>query len=116
MTCKQWDVAVVPFPFTDRDASKRRPALALTNAEFNSAGRTVFAMITTATASWPGDHHIRNEKAAGLKVKCKVRLKLFTLENQLILRRIGSLAGADRSSLAAAWSALGPSVSTDHNS
>ena len=29
MTYRQFDVVVVPFPFTDVEASKRRPALIL---------------------------------------------------------------------------------------
>lgn len=35
MTCEPFDVVVVPFPFTDRRAAKRRPALALSSAGFN---------------------------------------------------------------------------------
>jgi mRNA interferase MazF len=40
MTCDTWDVVVVPFPFTDSPASKRRPALVLSLRAFNdgSAG------------------------------------------------------------------------------
>jgi mRNA interferase MazF len=34
---------------------------------------------------------------AGLKVSCVVRLKLFTLDNRLIARRIGALSDLDRS-------------------
>jgi len=54
-------------------------------------------MITSAKhQSWPGDTPIRDHSAAGLRVPCTVRLKLFTLDNRLILRRIGKLSAADR--------------------
>ncbi|WP_249263502.1 type II toxin-antitoxin system PemK/MazF family toxin [Microcystis aeruginosa] len=45
---EQFDVVVVPFPFTDINATKRRPALILSDAlAFNtSVGRSVMAMIT----------------------------------------------------------------------
>jgi len=95
--CEPWDVAVVPFPFSERPGSKRRPALVLSRRAFNLAGHTVLAMITTrAHRSWPGDVELRGLEPAGLPLPCIVRLKLFTLDNQLLLRRIGSLAPTDR--------------------
>lgn len=56
MTSDPWDVVVVPFPFTDRPAAKRRPALTISNRVFNEHGHGIFAMITTkADPGWPGD-------------------------------------------------------------
>lgn len=54
---KPGDVVVVPFPFTERLASKRRPALVCSSDSYNGATRhLVLAMITTsAHAKWPGD-------------------------------------------------------------
>lgn len=97
MICDVWDVVVVPFPFSDRAAVKRRPALVLSRKSFNAAGHTVLAMITTqAHRPWPGDTGIHDLSAAGLPTPCIVRLKAFTLDNRLILRRIGALSTADR--------------------
>jgi mRNA interferase MazF len=97
VTCDVWDVVVVPFPFSERAAAKRRPALALSRKAFNAAGHTVLAMITTqAHRPWPGDTPIHDLSAAGVPLQCIVRLKLFTLDNRLILRRIGTLSTSDR--------------------
>jgi mRNA interferase MazF len=97
VTCELWNVVVVPFPFTDRAADKRRPALVVSQREFNGAGHTVLAMITSAEhAGWPGDTPLKDLDGAGLKAGSLVRLKLFTLDNRLILRRIGGLSKADR--------------------
>lgn len=54
---KPFDVVVVRFPFTDQNASKRRPALVLSSAAFSRAvQQSVLAMITSADqSSWPGD-------------------------------------------------------------
>jgi len=60
--CNAGDVAVVPFPFSERPGTKRRPALTLSDRRFNQAGHTILAMITTKTHSpWPGDQPIRRE-------------------------------------------------------
>jgi mRNA interferase MazF len=96
--CDFGDVAVVPFPFVDFAADKRRPSLVLSRATFNEAHRhSICAMITTAARSkWPSDVAIEDLKPAGLNRPCVVRWKLFTLPNDLILRRAGKLASQDR--------------------
>lgn len=100
MICNPWDIVIVPFPFSDRPQTKRRPALVLTDAHFNAAGHTTLAMITTKDhRPWPGDQPIANPKACGLPVPCLVRLKLFTIDNRLLERKLGALAAAERKSL-----------------
>lgn len=98
MICDLWDVAVVPFPFTDLALAKSRPALLLSPSTFNAThGNSILAMITRAKRStWPTDHPIQDIAAAGLRHPCIVRRKLFTLDNRLLQRRIGSFGDADR--------------------
>jgi len=96
MICNQWDVVAVPFPFTDEPGIKRRPALVLTNMSFNKNGHSVLSMITTkGHLPWPGDSEIEKYSAAGLNLPCQVRLKVFTLDNRLLLKKIGHLAESD---------------------
>jgi mRNA-degrading endonuclease toxin of MazEF toxin-antitoxin module len=97
VTCRPYDVVIVPFPFTDRRASKRRPALALSTERFSAgSGHTVLAMITSArNPPWPLDVPLQVARA-GLTAPSKVRMKLFTLDNRLIVRKAGSLDEADR--------------------
>lgn len=97
MTCKQWDVVVVPFPFTNQPGAKRRPALVLSDRTFNVRGHSVLAMITSSSRRpWPGDVALSDLKSAGLRAACLVRLKLFTLDNRLLVKSIGRLSGVDR--------------------
>ncbi len=105
-----FDVVVVPFPFTDRNAAKRRPALVLSSHLFNQASQhSVMAMITSAEqSSWLGDHVIADLEAAGLPTECVVRLKLFTLDHRLVIRKAGGLGLADQKKLRAAWKNLLP--------
>jgi mRNA interferase MazF len=96
-----FDVLVVPFPFTDRGAGKRRPAVVLTHRAANvQTGHSVCAMITSAdNAPWPHDIRLTDLPAAGLPSPSVIRLKWFTIDNRLILRRAGALALRDRRSL-----------------
>jgi len=97
VTCKQWNVVVVPFPFSNQAGTKRRPALVLSDRSFNIRGHTVLAMVTTSGhRSWPGDVALSDYKAAGLQMRCIVRLKLFTLDNRLLVKRIGCLPVNDQ--------------------
>jgi len=100
--CDAWDVVTVPFPFTETAGQKRRPALVLSVKSINMRGHSVMAMITTSHAVWPSDTSITNLASCGLSQPCVVRLKLFTLDNRLIVKCIGFLASEDRNQVASA--------------
>ena len=91
MTYKQFEVVVIPFPFTDSSVTKKRPALIISDATtFNkSTKKSVMATISTASHSpWALDVQITDLKSAGLKAKSIIRMKLFTLYNVLIIKKI----------------------------
>ncbi len=102
------DVVVVPFPFTDKVDSKRRPVVVLSNSEFHhSTNHVIVVMITTAKNSdWLSDLVIQNTKLAGLTSPCVIRMKVFTLSINLILKRIGKLSAADAKELREKLSAV----------
>ena len=91
MGFERFSVVRVPFPFTDRAATKNRPALVLSDATFNTpAGHTVLAMITSqGTPPWPLDCPLQDLAAAGLPTASKLRFKLFTLDNRLVRGVLG---------------------------
>ncbi|WP_239650110.1 type II toxin-antitoxin system PemK/MazF family toxin [Methylocucumis oryzae] len=91
MTYNCYDIVKVPFPFTDRQSTKTRPALVLSDDKaFNSRiGHSVMAMITsTKHSGWPLDTRIEDLTTAGLPAPSSIRLKLFTLDNRLVLAKI----------------------------
>ena len=99
MTYNRYDVVKVPFPFTDRQANKHRPALIISSASRfnNSVSHSVMAMITSAKHfSWPLDTPIVDIDSAGLPVSSIIRLKLFTLDHRLIISTLGALSDQDR--------------------
>ena len=98
MSLQPFDLVRVPFPFTDRQTSKRRPALVLSTVGFqNDSEHLHLAMVTSATHSrWSSDWPIEDLKTAGLPIPCVVRFKLFTLDQRLVFGSLGSLSPVDR--------------------
>jgi mRNA interferase MazF len=96
-TYKKFEIVAVPFPFTDRQAEKRRPALVISDEEFNTtSGHAVMAMITSQkNPGWPLDVNVSG-KGSGLTAPSKVRMKLFALDCRLIVRKIGQLSAKDQ--------------------
>ena len=95
----------VPFPFTERQAIKRRPALVLSKPAFQEqSGHLLLAMVTSARSShWLTDWQIKDLQAAGLPQPCVVRFKLFTLDQSLLIGSLGALSEADRRGVQSRW-------------
>ncbi len=109
MTFDRYAVVRVPFPFTDRTATRNRPALVLSDpVAFNApAGHSVMAMITSDdNPPWPLDCTLAGLAAAGLPAPSKVRFKLFTLDHRLVRGEIGKLSPADADLVSAGLAAL----------
>ncbi|CAA7624353.1 type II toxin-antitoxin system PemK/MazF family toxin [Magnetospirillum sp. SS-4] len=106
MDFEPFDVVVVPFPFTDKVGAKRRPALVVSSAAFNgNHDQVILAMITSARQSdWTSDVPLEEWTAAGLTVPCRVRFKLFTLDRDMVLKKVGTLTSHDRASVQRALS------------
>ncbi|WP_424592601.1 type II toxin-antitoxin system PemK/MazF family toxin [Bradyrhizobium sp.] len=88
-----FDVVVVPFPYADRLAEKRRPALVISSRRLAPFGLIWVAMITSAdNAPWPCDVIIADLTRAGLPAPSVVRTaKIACIEPGRIERRAGRL-------------------------
>lgn len=105
------EVVRVPFPFSDRQAVRHRPALVLSDKDhFNdAAGHAVMAMITSASHSpFPLDSAISDLASAGLPRASKVRFKLFTLDRRLVRGRLGRLGADDELAVRRALASVMP--------
>jgi mRNA interferase MazF len=98
MIFDRFDTIVVPFPFSEVRALKRRPVLVLSSARFNRENNTTLVSMITSTTrtTWTSDTHITDLHVAGLTVPCLVRWRLATIPNDLILRLLGKLSGLDK--------------------
>jgi mRNA interferase MazF len=88
-----FDVVIVPFPYSDRLAEKRRPAVVISNRKLSPSGLIWLAMVTSAeNPSWPGDVRISDLKASGLPAPSIVRpVKIACIESARVLHRAGRL-------------------------
>ena len=86
-------MVVVPFPYTDRFAEKRRPALVVSNARLAARGYVWVVMITSAKhESLEHDMKSRNSAAAGLSAPSIARpVKIACIEPGRIVRKAGRL-------------------------
>lgn len=107
------DVVVVPFPYSDRLAEKRRPALIVSNARLASFGLVWIAMITSAeNEPWSCDIPVADIRRAGLPVPSVVRAtKIACIEPARVLRRAGTLDRATAREVAKQIRSFMPSVS-----
>jgi mRNA interferase MazF len=98
MTFRPFDVVVVPFPYSDRLAEKRRPALVVSDeAMEREHGRIWVAMITSTIFPGLGTAPITDLAAAGLPVESVLRAsKIATLDADRVVRRAGRLSDDDQ--------------------
>jgi mRNA interferase MazF len=67
------------------------------------------ALITSAKHSkWQGDVEIHDLETAGLSAKSMVRQKLFTIDERLIDKAVGTLSAADKKAVLKALTAHFP--------
>jgi mRNA interferase MazF len=93
MRFSAFDVVIVPFPYADRLAEKRRPALIISGPKLTSYDLIWVAMITSAeNERWPCDVTISDLNRAGLPAPSVVRaVKIACIEPARIERRAGRL-------------------------
>ncbi len=97
--CSRWDIVLVPFPFTDLTACKKRPALVVSPDNYNSGPDVVIAFITSqlTTPPRPGDHLITDWQASGLPKPSQLRMKLATISRRIVIKKLGRLTPAEKS-------------------
>jgi len=98
MRPQPFDVVVVPFPYSDRLAEKRRPALVVSHADLPTRlARVWVAMITSVPQEELGDIPIHDLATAGLPVASTLRAsKLATIDLTRVIRIAGRLSSDDQ--------------------
>jgi mRNA interferase MazF len=95
------DIVLVPFPFADQTASKQRPAVVISTADYNASRPDIILMAVTsqlrASVAY-GEVWLARWQDAGLLKPSAVKPVVATLEQNLILR-LGALGIADAKAL-----------------
>ena len=93
------DIILVPFPLTSQAASKKRPAIVVSTANYNRNRPDVVLMAITSQLRVPAgelDLLVEQWLAAGLVKPSAVKPVFATLEQTLIIRRLGALVPTDQ--------------------
>jgi mRNA interferase MazF len=103
------DILLVPFPFTSLAAFKKRPAVVVSSRAYNDMRPDVIVMaVTSQLRANPGrfDVVVAQWQVAGLLQPSAVKPIFATLEQALVLRRLGVLDSADQNRLRRAISEM----------
>lgn len=96
------DVVLVPFPFTDLTSQKKRPAVVVSSASYHRERPDIIVMAVTSQlkpTETIGEAPILRWKEAGLLKPSVLKPILTTLEDRLVLGKLGRLQEQDWQSL-----------------
>jgi len=94
--CKQGDVLLVPFPFTNQSGSKQRPAVVVSSETYNRTHPDIIlAPITSQIKHIPDEVKLMNWQIAGLLKPSVVRPILSSFDTRVVRRRLGDLSNSD---------------------
>ena len=103
------DIVLVPFPFTDQTAGKRRPAVVVSTAAYNRSRPDLVLMAATSqlrVSAALGEVWVEHWQAAGLLRPSAIKPVFTTIEQRLVIRQLGTLALADQMALRQAIKAV----------
>lgn len=100
-TCETWDIVLVPFPFTNLQSAKKRPALIISPNSFNTGPDVVILFVTSNISSFgrTGDYMIQNWQESGLPKPSMTRMKFAAIEKSIIIKKIGRITSKDQSAI-----------------
>ena len=96
------DVIVVPFPFTDQSAIKKRPAVVVSSEVYHRDRPDLILMALTSQvrpAPTVGEVAVTHWQAAGLLKPSVIKPLVTTVEASIVLRQLGTLHPDDVAAL-----------------
>ena len=96
------DLVLVPFPFTDQSATKRRPAVIVSSSAYHRTRPDLLIMAVTSqqpSALSVGEVQVQDWQAAGLLKPSVLKPVLTTIDPALVLKKLGRLTSTDQTAL-----------------
>ena len=96
------EVLLVPFPFTNQAGGKKRPAVVISSDTYNICRPDLLIMAITSQAQTGNDFasfQITDWQSAGLLKPSFAKPVLTTLEQNLVIRSMGTLSATDQHAL-----------------
>jgi mRNA interferase MazF len=103
------DLLLVPFPFTDQSAVKRRPAVVISSTAYHQARPDLLIMAVTSqhpSTLSVGEVQVQDWRAAGLLKPSVLKPVLTTVDPALVLKKLGRLTATDQAALRQALRAM----------
>ncbi|MHB1231792.1 MAG: type II toxin-antitoxin system PemK/MazF family toxin [Burkholderiales bacterium] len=96
------DIVLVPFPFTDQSAAKKRPAVVISSAAYQRERPDLIIMAVTSqvrTALTVGEIIVSDWQGAGLLKSSAIKPVIATIEKSLVINTLGRLKNDDQIAL-----------------
>ena len=97
-TYKRGDIVLVPFPFSNQTATKKRPAVVVSSSLYNEKTNDIVIIAVTSKVeknTAVGEGLIADWQSAGLLKSSAVKPAISTIEQVLVLKKLGSLSAKD---------------------
>ena len=97
-TYKRGDIVLVPFPFSNQTTTKKRPAVVISSSLYNEISQDIIIMAVTSQIEKTGEigeYLIRNWKEAGLLKPSALKPAISSIEQKLVLKKLGDLSADD---------------------
>ena len=101
MTFNKKDIVLVPFPFNDTPGFKKRPAAIISKDEHGNQYGKYICVAITSQEKQDGkeryEHKLRKTRSVGLLYDNQwvLRNKLFSIEDSIIIKKLGTMDAAD---------------------
>ena len=102
------DIVLVPFPFTDQSTTKRRPAVVVSSPAYHR-GRADLIIMAVTSQPRPAsglEVQVKDWKGAGLIKPSVIKPVITTIEQTLVIRRLGQMKKEDQEALRKAISKI----------
>ena len=92
------DVVLVPFPFSNQTITKKRPSVIVSSNVYNNTSSDIVIMAITGKTDKTftiGECLIEDWQSAGLLKPSSIKPAISTIEQRLVLRKLGKLSPKD---------------------